>query len=195
MKEFVTVGYEFSELSPEAVKRAHNDWLEMGGYDFDSQYIIDDMTECGAKIGITVDNIYYSGFSSQGDGACFVGHYEFKSDWKDALDKFCPGYTQLIALGERLQQAHEKYGELYATVYKINHRYDHENTVAVDVQTSDEYIDILEAQEEMDSILKDFMHEIYRRLGEEYTWGQSIECFKGMAECNEWYFTEEGKLL
>ena len=195
MKEFVTIGYELSELSPVAAAKAYSDWLDAGRYDFDSQIVIDDMIECGATIGITVDNVYYSGFSSQGDGACFVGAYEFKPDWKDALADFGPGYTQLIELGERLQQAHEKYGELYATVYKINYRYDHENTVAVDVQTNDEYIDILAAQEEMDSILKDFMREIYRRLGEEYTWGQSIECFKGMAECNKWYFTEQGKLL
>ena len=199
MKEFVTVGYTLSELSPEAARTAYERWLEDGGYDFDSQYILDDMIECGATIGINVDNIYYSGFSSQGDGACFVGSYKFKPDWKSSLENFCPGYTQLISLGERLQAANEQYGKLYATVYKTSYRYDHENTVTVDVQSDSDIEDfpflVLDAQDTIEEILKDFMHEIYRRLEEEYTWTNSLEFFQEMAEANEFYFTEEGKML
>ena len=195
MKEFVTVGYTLSELSPEAARVAYERWLEDGGYDFDSQYTIDDMIECGATIGINVDNIYYSGFSSQGDGACFVGSYKFKPDWKSSLENFCPGYTQLISLGERLQKVYEEFGKLYVTVYKTSHRYDHENTVGFDVQSDDEEISIWAAHDAIEEILKDFMHEIYRRLEEEYTWTNSQEFFQEMAEANEWYFTEEGKML
>ena len=91
MKEFVTVGYEVNELSSEAVERAHDDWLNAGASDFDSQYVIEDMTECAKELGITVDNIYYSGFSSQGDGACFVGHYEYNPDWKTKAQDAFPG--------------------------------------------------------------------------------------------------------
>ena len=202
MKEFVTVGYTLSELSPEAARAAYERWLEDGGYDFDSQYTIDDMIECGATIGINVDNIYYSGFSSQGDGACFVGSYQFKPDWKSSLENFCPGYTQLSSLGERLEKAHTEFGELYVTVYKTTYHYDHENTVTVDVDFDlddedlvDEEISILDAQDTIEEILKDFMHEIYRRLEEEYTWTNSLEFFQEMAEANEFYFTEEGKML
>lgn len=195
MKEFVTVGYTLSELSPEAARAAYERWLEDGGYDFDSQYTIDDMIECGATIGINVDNIYYSGFSNQGDGACFVGSYKFKPDWKDTLENFCPGYTQLSSLGERLEKVYEEFGKLYVTVYKTNHHYDHENTVGFDVQSDDEEISIWAAHDTLEEILKDFMHEIYRRLEEEYTWTNSLEFFQEMAEANEFYFTEDGKML
>ena len=197
MKEFVTVGYEVNELSSEAVERAHDDWLNAGASDFDSQYVIEDMTECAKELGITVDNIYYSGFSSQGDGACFVGHYEFDPTWNAKAQDGFPRYSEMFELGNRLQKAHEKYGELYATVYKTNYRYDHENTVTVDVESlsEDEDFPILDAQEMVEDILKDFMHEIYRRLEQEYTWSTSIEYFHELAEANEWYFTEEGKLL
>jgi hypothetical protein len=47
----------------------HDDWHE-GVYE--------DFTKRMSKIGVHVRNIYYSGFSSQGDGACFEGHIE---DW------------------------------------------------------------------------------------------------------------------
>ena len=133
--------------------------------------------------------------SSQGDGACFVGSYKFKPDWKSSLENFCPGYTQLSSLGERLEKAHTEFGELYATVYKTTYHYDHENTVTVDVESDDEEISIWAAHDAIEEILKDFMHEIYRRLEEEYNWTNSQEFFQEMAEANEFYFTEEGKML
>ena len=47
----------------------HDDWYE---------YTIDDFKEQMLGVGIEVDQVYFSGFSSQGDGACFEGRV---SDW------------------------------------------------------------------------------------------------------------------
>ena len=64
--------YEFSELSEQAKKKVLNDlrfinveYLQW--YDSDTDFWIEKLNEAG----FTDAKIFFSGFSSQGDGACF----------------------------------------------------------------------------------------------------------------------------
>jgi hypothetical protein len=57
-------------------------------------------------IGIDVDRMYFSGFSSQGDGACFEGNVD---DWPKFLESVgytCPALTALAAESWRLSVVH-----------------------------------------------------------------------------------------
>ena len=65
-------------------------------------------------VGIEVDQIYFSGFSSQGDGACFEGRVQ---DWPKFLES--AGYTcpALMALAE----------QVWTLSVKHSGRYYHEN--------------------------------------------------------------------
>lgn len=195
MKEITVTGYTLNELSPVAFNEAYSEWLNTDyscAEDFDS--VIEDMKECGAAIGIKIDRIFYSGFYHQGAGACFIGSYRYDPQWESNLKDF-PTYQQLFEIGERLADIDFEYGNLSATVYKVNHRYEHETSVTVDVESDNEELDILAAQEALEEALRDFMREIYRRLQEEYEYSTSREAFKDMAEAYDWYFTAEGRLI
>jgi hypothetical protein len=64
----------------------HEDWWDCTESDF---------TEDMEAVGIDVDNMYFSGFSSQGDGACFEGRV---NDWPKFLESVgytCPALTTL----------------------------------------------------------------------------------------------------
>lgn len=50
-----------------------------------------------ADIGIDVDDIYFSGFSSQGDGACFEGRVSNWAKFLESIGYTCPALTALAA--------------------------------------------------------------------------------------------------
>lgn len=109
---------EFQAL-PEAVR---NDVLEKRRYwnvDYESWYehLIDDFKEDMAELGVAVNQVYFSGFYSQGDGACFDGRIDDK--------------TKLFALPEFAEYAALKEGEhgLYSVSWYSRGRYCHEESL------------------------------------------------------------------
>ena len=65
--------YKFSELDKSAKETAMQNWRE-GHLDYEWwDFVFEDATEIGKLMGIDIDQIYFSGFASQGDGACFEG--------------------------------------------------------------------------------------------------------------------------
>ena len=76
--------------------------------------VYDDFKHDMAAIGIEVERMYFSGFSSQGDGACFDGRV---FSWGDFLPSIYRADPALITLAEQ------------AWVFRVEHRghYYHEN--------------------------------------------------------------------
>ena len=75
----------------------HTEWYDCVYHDF--------KRDMGA-IGIDVDKMYFSGFSSQGDGACFEGSVD---DWPKFLESVgytCPALTALAAESWGLSVVH-----------------------------------------------------------------------------------------
>ena len=64
--------YTYEELSDEAKAKAR-DWYRKNDDNEYSEFVIDDAKEVAALMGWEIDKVYYSGFWSQGDGACFEG--------------------------------------------------------------------------------------------------------------------------
>ena len=96
------------------------------------------------KVGIDVDRMYFSGFSSQGDGACFEGQV---SDWPKFLESAgytCPALTALAA---------ESWG---LSVVQRGHYY-HENCThfSSDMVSPDDY-----SESEMDEFV--YAHSPYK---------------------------------
>ena len=83
----------------------HLDWWDA---------VYDDFKADMDKIGIEVHRMYFSGFSSQGDGACFDGRVYSWGDFLPSILRNCPA---LIALAEQ------------AWSFRVEHRghYYHEN--------------------------------------------------------------------
>lgn len=80
MKTVTVETFEFNELTDEAKEVARAWWRE-GALDYDwYDFIFEDATTVGKCMGIDVENILFTGFNSQGDGACFEGHYSYEKE-------------------------------------------------------------------------------------------------------------------
>lgn len=129
--------------------------------------------------GITVNDIFFTGFYSQGDGACFTGIIDMKVFLKvHNLEQEFMGATFFAGLGE-----------LYANIEKHRtSRYCHENAAYVDLQEDtynnyDEEDLRYQVYGQMASILNDewgrletevtdicrgYMQDLYKQLQKEY---------------------------
>lgn len=154
----------------------HHDWWSC---------VYDDFKEDMANVGISVDEMYFSGFSSQGDGACFEGRV---NSWPLFLKSL--GYNDDVLI--------EHFKEVGDLVVKHSGRYYHENCTSFSMEwelPTDPYTDeerFLESygcgEELRDAVLiarlsqydsnelkaefteafKDHMRDLYHRLEEEY---------------------------
>ena len=69
--------YSFDELSEQAKEKAR-EWFRAGTLDYEWwDGVFEDAKRVGALIGIGIDDIRFSGFWSQGDGASLSGTYTY----------------------------------------------------------------------------------------------------------------------
>lgn len=189
MREKVTKVYEFDELSDEAKEKARAWYRESAfGYDwYDSVY--EDAKTCGALIGIDIEKIYFSGFSSQGDGACFEGEYRYKKGALKAIKEHAPKDTELHNIAMELQKEQRKY--FYSLVAHTKQRGHYHHSGCMHVDTQDQYGEI-----DLDGIkdqLRYFADWIYSQLEKEYDFLNSDAEVDESIIANEYEFTEEGE--
>jgi hypothetical protein len=187
--------FKLSELTEEAQKKALSQWNQYA--DFDSQFILDDYQTILNILGFSDVKIYYSGFWSQGDGACFSSSYQYKKGWARELKSYCD-YQDIIEVGKRLQILQARY--FYRLKCEIEHsgiKYYHEKSVSLSVSLSDDsdIVDYESAKEELLDIIQDISRIIYRTLKSEYEHQTSIEFFVDACEANQYEFTENGVML
>lgn len=189
-----TTVYAFDELSEEAKEKARN-WLREGNCEdsFWHECVIDDAKECGKIIGIDIDHIYFRGFWSQGDGACFEGSYRYQKGAAKAIRAHAPQDKELHAIADRLQATQRPafYG-LTAAVKHHGHYY-HEHCTTIDVHDADGYNVGGDSEEDIMDILRDFMRWIYKRLEAEWEYQNADEQVDESIRINEYTFTEEGE--
>lgn len=188
--------YKFAELSEDAQQTAIEKlWYINVDNDLSTEFILDDAKEIGKLMGIDITNIYYSGFSSQGDGACFEGSYQYRKGSVKLVKDYAPKDTVLHNLVTRLQAVQKTnfYGLLayvkhsgnyyhqYCTNISVEHNY---NNISISSETEDEVIEIL----------RDFMAWIYDRLEKEYNYLTTKEAIIETIEANDYDFTEDGKI-
>jgi hypothetical protein len=202
--------YQFDELSESAQNNAIERYRESSYELFDADSLFD-ATHIGELLGIQFDtkaiplmngesrnspNIYYSGFCSQGDGACFEGVYSYKKNSVRDIKAYAPLDSELHNIAESLfQTQRDSFFQLYAHC-KQSGRYYHANSMRVNVERDSPYQDCTESSE--DSItesLRDFCNWIYARLESEYEYITSEEYARESIQCNEYEFTESGELI
>jgi hypothetical protein len=106
----------------------HRDWNVT---DFDWwEGVYDDFKEDMAANGIFVDKMYFSGFSSQGDGACFEGHIQ---DLPLFLSSHALGYPKLALLLKHTSS------ELHMHWVHTG-RYYHENSLSFDADYHENFL-------------------------------------------------------
>ena len=192
MQEHVIKTYSFKELSEEAQQTAIEKLYDINVDDeFWSECILDDAKEIGQLIGIAIKNIYYSGFYSQGDGACFEGSYAYQIGGLKALKEYAPEDKELHRIARRLQEIQAiNFYQLEASVKQSGHYY-HE--FCTDIQVDRHYECANDyAIEEITELLRDFMHWIYRQLEQEYEFQTSEEQIQDTILANDYQFNING---
>ena len=194
--------FKFDELSEKAQETAIERYRE-GNLDYEWwDFVYEDATTIAGLMGIEIDKIYFSGFSSQGDGACFEGSYSYQKGGVKAVKDHAPLDKKLHQIAQDLQDIQKKcfYG-LYASVKQSGH-YSHEYCTDINVSErrtlrdgyeTDDYASIAD-DEAIVEALRDFMRWIYKQLEAEYDYLQSDEVIKETIEANDYDFTAEGKL-
>lgn len=208
---------KLNELSPQAQERAYQDWVRDEPH-YDWWDIVYEMKiEDGKERGLEIRQINFSGFSSQGDGACWQG-YILLPEFLDWADKQEPPAIDRH-LSNLLRAAAEN--ELCENSIKVSSRgsYSHEMTMLLEYGFSLDYNAhdvelktgffagmteedfealILPHYDEIDKALleaaRDFARDIYKALEDEHDYLTSEDHFREMAEINEWEFNEEGEM-
>ncbi len=237
MKTIEIKAYEFKELSDKAKERAR-DWYR--GHNCDDNYwsecTIEEAISQGNLMGITFKErqiplmggktrgeacIYWSGFCSQGDGACFEGTWrasdcqsdEVAEGWGDD-----PATTEIKRIAKVFSEIAKKFP---CSSFSVEHRghYYHEHCTDFSFESGADYCDPDQLdryrtpednpddpdsiprdrmnedfpEEKLKEAAKDFMKWIYRQLEKEYNYRNSDECVDEEIADNEYLFTEEGK--
>ena len=195
MKIMETKVHSFNELSDDAKETAIANYRE-NNLDYEWwDCSFDVFKTMGVLMGIDIDAIYFSGFASQGDGACFEGDYEYKKGSLKAIKNHAPRDTDLHDVAQRLFLAQKPaFYQLTANVKQRGH-YLHENCTDISVSDKDDFAVSQDQCEEVREALRAFMQWIYTRLEAEYDYLQSDDAIKESIEANEYEFTANGEMV
>lgn len=206
--------YTFAELSEQAKEKARDWWRSGFEFYWHAETVIDDAADIAELFGLDIrqrrvdtpnhpthkwgyaPSVYYSGFWSQGDGACFQGVYRYKKGALAAVKAYAPQDTELHRIVAALQSAQRKaFYKLGATTKHRGHYY-HSGCMDVDVcHVKDSWRDISSAEDDVKEALRDFADWIYRNLEREHEYQNSDEVVDDTLVANDYRFTEEGEWL
>lgn len=189
--------YTFSELSDKAKDKArqyHHDAYISDG--FWHECTIDDAKEVGKILGFDIDNIYFSGFWSQGDGACWTGDYRYEKGAPAKVAGYTGKDSELIRIAQGLQDIQRRnFYRLTASV-RVSGRYSHSHTMRADVEdSSDPYRDAGDAEEDLLGLFRDFADWIYSNLEKEYEYQTSDTVIAEYFDANDVLFTADGSVV
>lgn len=174
----------------------HLDWWDC---------VYDNFREDMGVKGIEVQDMRFSGFWSQGDGASFTGYIKDNALFLKAheLTETYPWVTKLLEMN----------GDFTLKIERTSHHYVHENTVSVDLSFTDMFTHVmprddlrsaiaeqwdrlLDAEYETladtaTTIIRGHCHDLYQRLDEEYDYLTSDEAVWEAIESNELFEIDE----
>lgn len=205
-----TTVYRLDELSAAAKQQARA-WFREGCLDdcwF--EFVYDDFERICAILGVELDtitvrlygggqrrkpSIWFSGFWSQGDGACFEGRYSYPSNAVRGIRDFAPVDTELHRIADTLQAIQRR--NFYRLSATITHRgrYYHEHTMAIAVarDSANGQGMTRDAEDTVTETLRDLARWLYRQLEREFDYQTSDEAVDEAITISEYTFTEAGR--
>jgi hypothetical protein len=211
MPEIVcTTVYQFHELSDAAKEKARSWYRELGAHDDWWDAVYEDFERICDILGIHLKTtpvrlmgggtrqkpcIWFSGFWSPGDGACFEGYLSHAKGAAVRIRDYASTDATLHGIADRLQAIQRR--NFFQLAAKISHsgRYYHEYTMSVDVtRDSPTWQPPTEdAEEILTEALRDMARWLYRQLRAEYDHLTSDEAIEEEMIVNEYTFTEAGR--
>ena len=186
--------YTFNELS-DAAKECARQWYREGGFDYEwYDATFDDAKQCLALAGFTVDKIYFSGFSSQGDGACFEGSWAAGNTKPvKAMKQHAPKDKALHEIAAAMREVAKANPSAFMSVKQHGH-YCHEHCTSFWIESDDCAIELKgDAEGAIIEASKDAMRWIYSQLEKEHDWLNSDEQVDAAICANECEFYKNGK--
>lgn len=181
--------FPYSELSTKAQQRVHNDYVS----NIDSgwhEHTLEDAQQIAVYLGFHMIKICYTGFSSQGDGACFQGGWHRNTVDRPKLKSHAPIDEELHGIAEELAKAPD--GLRIAVEHTGN--YYHENSMRYTYDCIGLTDEVQVDEDTVEAAFKRFAKWIYRQLETEYSRCISLEAFEEQEadSGNEYY--EDGRL-
>lgn len=188
MKTTTITSYNYNELSKEAREKARELCRDINvGYDGWADFIIDEYKEKLDNLGYDNTKIYYDGFYSQGDGACFMADvniekwiltHKVKTRFKKLLDELKRGIWANIVITHSSNY-------YYATSTNVN------SEASIDMSDK-AYKQLDEVVEWVKEEREKMGNELYRELEKEYYYLISDEAVSETIRVNEYQFTKNG---
>ena len=201
MKTITTNVFELSELSPRAKEKAREWYRSIPGM-WDGEFTIEDAKQCLAYAGFSIDRIFYSGFSSQGDGACFEGSWG-KWDGKTfpvpnvaAMKERAPLDKELHRIAEECERISKLFPSVSMSVKHRGHYYHQlcpDFTVSICDARNNEIESANKTEKDLIKVSLDAMQWIYRQLEEDYNYANADEQVDETIIANGYTFTENGE--
>ena len=205
-----TTVYRLDELSDAAKEKARA-WYREGGFDYDwYDAAYEDFQRIAEILGIRFKtrpvrlfgggtrqepSIWFRGFWSQGDGACFESHWSYAKGAAKRIRDYAPQDGALHRIADAFQAIQRR--NFYQLRAEIAHRghYYHEYCMAISVERdSPTWQDMTaDADEVVIEALRDLARWLYRQLEREYDYLSSEEAVDETILANGYTFTEAGR--
>lgn len=180
--------YTFDELN-DAAKECARQWFRDGAFDYEwYDCVYEDATECLKLAGFIVDKIYFSGFSSQGDGACFEGSWSAANTKPvKAMKQHAPQDKALHEIAATMREIAKRDRTASMSVKHRGH-YEHSGCTEFSIDCVKE-----DTEDQIIQSSREAMDWIYKQLEREYDYQNADEQVDESILANGYEFTEEGK--
>jgi hypothetical protein len=201
--------YRLDELSDEAKEKACA-WYREGVFDYDwYECVYEDFERICKILGICLDTravrlcgggtrgrpcIWFSGFWSQGDGACSEGRYSHAKAALRKIREHAPKDEELHHIADALQAIQRRnFFQLHAIVTHRG-RAHHENSMAISVERDSPVSQEMttDAEDAVIEALRDLACWLYGQLEREYEYLTCDAVVDEAIVANEYTFTEDG---
>lgn len=207
--------YAFAELSEDAKENARG-WYRDNCLDDWWAPTLDDTYEIAKRLGLYLGingkrtpGIYFSGFSSQGDGAYFEGAWYAADVRPGKVREYAPNDEEINRIAVEFERIARAFPCAAFCCKKTGH-YCHEHCTAFEVEFPGDLIEDLEygsvahserlsvlreAEEELIEATRDFMRWIYNQLENDYNWMNEDAQVDENITVNGYEFDEGGNRL
>ena len=205
-----TTVYSLEELSEEAKEKAR-DWYRQGAFDHDWYWaVFEDFERFCEILGVDLATvpvrlhgggtrrkpcIWFSGFASQGDGACFEGDYSYARRCASAIRDYAPEAEELHRIADALVAI--QWRNFFQLSARVSHRgrYYHEYSLEIGVQRDSPGYQKMTAtaEDDLSEALRDLARWLYGKLEDESDYLTSEAVVDEAIVANGYSFTEQGE--
>jgi len=205
-----TTVYRLDELSDAAKEKARA-WYREGGFDYDwYDAVYEDFQRIAEILGISLKTrpvrlygggtrqepcIWFRGFWSQGDGACYEGFWSYAKGAAKRIRDYAPQDGALHQIADAFQAIQRR--NFYQLRAEIAHRghYYHEYCMVISVERDGPVWQDMtaDAEDAVIEVLRDLARWLYRQVEREYDYLSSDKAVDETILANDYTFTEAGR--